>query len=141
MAVSQASVPPRQYPITPAFLPLVLACEIEGSGEIEDRLVNVKFGNEGHGLLHVGAFIAQFHVALDAIEKGRSNGQKTILGIAVRHRADMLVDPEDLLHNHQPANRFAGRPRHISSENMAVRCLQCDSLAHGSLHLLWQYPR
>ena len=80
---------------------------------------------------HLLGRVARLKVAHEAIEQGRGDSDIAKIGIAIAHRTDVVVHPENLLDDHdRPARRALGL-RTIGADLVTVACGQLDMRSHG----------
>ncbi len=94
--------------------------EFIAGSDIYQRRLGIQPRPERTRLLGILALILQLDPALEAVEERRRNHQKSVLGIPVRHAANMRIDAEYLLNQNDRANRLTGGTRHISAQLVAV---------------------
>ena len=99
--------------------------------DIQQREIRIQLRIQPEPLLHILIAIAQLQVALHPVEQRRSNRQKAVLGVSVRHRANVAVHSEDLLHHNQRANRRLRGGRHIGAQLVSIVCFQLYSITHA----------
>jgi hypothetical protein len=100
-------------------------------GDVGHHVVPGEHGSQLPPLGHARLVIVQLDARPNPVEQRRGDREITLLGVAVGHRADMVVDPEDLLADDQPAPRPAGRARDIGVQLVAVGGGQLPRLSHG----------
>jgi len=76
--------------------------------------------------------VAAFEIRLNAIEHRRRDREISQRGEAIAHRANVVIDAENLLDHHQAALRLSLRLRAISTELETVRSGERDLRTQGS---------
>ena len=104
--------------------------------DVAQHRIPVDLAEEGAGALHLVRRIARLEVALMAIEQRRGDRDIAEIGKAVADRADVVVDPEDLLnHDDRPDRRARGLGA-IAAQPVTIACRQLDLLSHRLLSRL-----
>ncbi|KAH2775413.1 hypothetical protein KXW38_002350, partial [Aspergillus fumigatus] len=92
----------------------------------------IQIGDEFAGIGDFVRRVAALEVRLEPVEDRRRDRDIAFGGKAVAHRADMVVDAEDLLDHHDgPLGGTRGIGT-IPAELESVRCGQGNVLSHGS---------
>src|ERR1700734_1552520 len=78
-------------------------------------------------LVDVLLSITKFYALLGAIEEGRCADRITLGGEAVAHVTHVMVDPENLLDDHEALGGRGG-PGRVCGKREAVRRLQVDRI-------------
>ncbi len=80
-----------------------------------------------------GLVVTELDAPLGAVEEGRRDGEVALRGETVRDPAHVIVDAEDLLHDHDRATRFGARVGAVGGKSVTVRRRQLDRFPHVRL--------
>src|SRR5690606_20815178 len=97
------------------------------------RAVEAQGRGQGAPAFEAGFVIGQLGVAFDRIEQGGCQGQEAVARVALRDRADVGVDAEDLLDHHQAAQRRGLRPGQPAADAADPGNLEPDARTHRCL--------
>ncbi|SPE30693.1 hypothetical protein SBA5_80062 [Candidatus Sulfotelmatomonas gaucii] len=112
------------------FLARRFGCVVDSGRHVDDGFLDVDFGDQAHGGLHVGAFVAELNAGLDAIKERGCDAQEAVVREAVGNGANVSIDAEDFLNDHEPGDGLARRARDVGAQRVAVRRVQNDGCAH-----------
>src|SRR5471032_730096 len=108
---------------------------VEGQFDIGLRLADVGGVHQLDRPFPAGFVVAQLDARTTAPEQVRGDHQITISGVLLGHRADVFIDAENLLNQHDPRT-FAGMGNRQVGAEFTVGAVDLDPLgghAHGGL--------
>ena len=118
---------------------------VDAGLDVHDRTVPADIGLERAALVDRLGGVAPLDSRLLAVEQAGRQHEVALGRVVVAHASDVVVDPENLLHEHEARARLAIGRSAICVENVTIVRGQPDSCAHrGSLPdtpLSGAYPR
>ena len=104
-----------------------------GRGDIGHHVIPIEIAEIAAGMRDFVRRVATFEIAHETIEHRGRDRNVAERSKPVADRADMVIDPENLLHHHHAALRRAGRIGAVSAERVFVGCGQSELLTQRNL--------
>src|SRR5262249_5996244 len=103
---------------------------LDGGAHVLHGVVDGELAAHRAPALDVRLLITRLEAALDAVEQRGRDREVTLLGEAIGHALDVVIDAEDLLNDDQRAPRLARRRGLVGGELVSVFGGQIDHFAH-----------